>query len=241
MPTFFRKVRKKLRTDNKLKKYFTYAIGEILLVVIGILIALQINNWNEERKEGIKTKGYVENIINDLHTDIQNIQNLMDHANKQTIAIDSFYVSMPQDRLNISSALDKALTLHTPFYRYFPVNQTFLDMQSSGNSALLSKTQRTALIELIYLQNRLEIANEKIIQIAMSEISGRNRHITERNDLHRIFDIESSKETVRNALLHQINYLDKMKDLAEVMNRFGEMIIMKSQEVIQLLSEQKNK
>lgn len=46
---FFRKIRKKLADDNKPAKYFRYAIGEILLVVIGILIALQVNNWNQDR------------------------------------------------------------------------------------------------------------------------------------------------------------------------------------------------
>ena len=46
---FFRKTRKKLADENKPLKYMRYAIGEIVLVVIGILIALQINNWNEER------------------------------------------------------------------------------------------------------------------------------------------------------------------------------------------------
>jgi hypothetical protein len=46
---FFRKIRQKTLTENKFGKYLTYGIGEIILVVIGILIALQINNWNEER------------------------------------------------------------------------------------------------------------------------------------------------------------------------------------------------
>ncbi len=50
MINFFRKIRKKLADDNKPMKYMRYAIGEILLVVIGILIALSINNWNEKRK-----------------------------------------------------------------------------------------------------------------------------------------------------------------------------------------------
>ena len=50
MIKFFRKIRQRLLTENKFSKYLLYAIGEIILVVIGILIALQINNWNEGRK-----------------------------------------------------------------------------------------------------------------------------------------------------------------------------------------------
>ena len=49
MINFFRHIRKKLLTQNKVSKYLLYAIGEILLVVVGILIALQVNNWNEDR------------------------------------------------------------------------------------------------------------------------------------------------------------------------------------------------
>ena len=50
MINFFRRIRKQLADDNKPLKYARYAIGEIVLVVIGILIALSINNWNEQRK-----------------------------------------------------------------------------------------------------------------------------------------------------------------------------------------------
>ena len=50
MIKFFRKIRQNLLMENKTSKYFKYAIGEIVLVVIGILIALQINNWNEHQK-----------------------------------------------------------------------------------------------------------------------------------------------------------------------------------------------
>jgi len=53
MINFFRRIRKRLAEDNKPLKYLRYAIGEIVLVVIGILIALQINNWNERRKDKI--------------------------------------------------------------------------------------------------------------------------------------------------------------------------------------------
>ncbi|WP_319480943.1 DUF6090 family protein [uncultured Draconibacterium sp.] len=51
MIRFFRKIRLKLLSENKIRQYLKYAIGEIVLVVIGILIAVQINNWNQSRKD----------------------------------------------------------------------------------------------------------------------------------------------------------------------------------------------
>lgn len=54
MIKFFRKIRQNLLLENRTGKYLKYAIGEIILVVIGILIALQINNWNEQRKDNVK-------------------------------------------------------------------------------------------------------------------------------------------------------------------------------------------
>ena len=51
MIPFFRKIRKKMADDNRPLKYLRYAIGEVVLVVIGILIALQINNWNENQQQ----------------------------------------------------------------------------------------------------------------------------------------------------------------------------------------------
>jgi hypothetical protein len=50
MISFFRKIRQKLLSQNQITRYLVYALGEIFLVVIGILIALQVNNWNENRK-----------------------------------------------------------------------------------------------------------------------------------------------------------------------------------------------
>ena len=54
MIKFFRKIRQDLLRDNKIGDYLKYAVGEIVLVVIGILIALSINNWNESRKNDLE-------------------------------------------------------------------------------------------------------------------------------------------------------------------------------------------
>jgi Family of unknown function (DUF6090) len=70
MIKFFRKIRQQLLSDNKFSKYLLYAVGEIVLVVFGILIALSINNWNEEKKRMSLKASYIESLRNDLQTDI---------------------------------------------------------------------------------------------------------------------------------------------------------------------------
>ncbi|OMP30388.1 DUF6090 family protein [Mangrovimonas sp. DI 80] len=69
MYTFFSSIRKQLAAQNKAAAYMRYAIGEIVLVVIGILIALQINNWNSYRKDRLLEKQYLENFLLDLKSD----------------------------------------------------------------------------------------------------------------------------------------------------------------------------
>ncbi|MEH6779908.1 DUF6090 family protein, partial [Maribacter arcticus] len=61
MIKFFRRIRQQLLTENKFSKYLLYAIGEIILVVIGILIALSINNWNENRKQKLNDIKFLSN------------------------------------------------------------------------------------------------------------------------------------------------------------------------------------
>jgi hypothetical protein len=67
MIKFFRKIRYDLMEKNKAGKYLKYAIGEIILVVIGIIIALQINNWNENRKDSIQEKVVLRSLLENLN------------------------------------------------------------------------------------------------------------------------------------------------------------------------------
>jgi len=71
MIKFFRRIRQKMLSENKFHKYLLYAIGEIILVVIGILIALSINNWNEGRKERIVEQNYLRRLLIDLESDFK--------------------------------------------------------------------------------------------------------------------------------------------------------------------------
>jgi hypothetical protein len=74
MINFLRKIRKKLADDNKPLKYMRYAFGEILLVVVGILIALSINNWNDYRKDRIEEKNLYKTLIRSLNNDLIDVR-----------------------------------------------------------------------------------------------------------------------------------------------------------------------
>ena len=72
MIKIFRKIRQALLVENKFRKYILYAIGEIILVIIGILIALQINNWNEQNKKTRTEIIYLREIRKSLEVDLEN-------------------------------------------------------------------------------------------------------------------------------------------------------------------------
>ncbi len=74
MIKFFRHIRKSLLEQNKMGKYFKYAIGEIIIVVIGILIALQINNWNENKKNKAIEIQLLTQMKSDLKTNLSDVK-----------------------------------------------------------------------------------------------------------------------------------------------------------------------
>ena len=72
MIKFFRRIRQQLLTENKFSKYLLYAIGEIILVMVGILLALQVNNWNENRVLTKKEITNLKEIKKNLESDLEN-------------------------------------------------------------------------------------------------------------------------------------------------------------------------
>src|SRR5210317_2044200 len=74
MIKFFRKIRQNLLMENKTGKYLKYAIGEICLVVVGILIALQINNWNESRKDNLRERAILIQIEEEYRANLAQLE-----------------------------------------------------------------------------------------------------------------------------------------------------------------------
>lgn len=75
MLKFLRKIRKKLLNEGSLKRYLLYAVGEIILVVVGILIALQLNNWNQKRLNKKLEIQYYLNMKDQMNKDLNTIYN----------------------------------------------------------------------------------------------------------------------------------------------------------------------
>jgi hypothetical protein len=145
MISFFRKIRKKFADDNKPMKYLRYAVGEIVLVVIGILIALSINNWNEERKGNIKKKVYLGALIEDLKKDSVHLQMFIKSADSLIRKFEKFKTQMERSDATIDSII-KEFTSNSndllPPTRLKSANTTtFEALMSTGDIELFQRGQ----------------------------------------------------------------------------------------------------
>ena len=103
MTKIFHNIRKKLAAENKVMAYLRYAVGEILLVVIGILIALQVNNWNEVQKIKKQEKDFFSEVLNDLQKDQNRITYLNKYLQNRIRCDDTllYYVRNPQKQMGL--------------------------------------------------------------------------------------------------------------------------------------------
>lgn len=240
MIKFFRKIRQRLLTENKFSKYLLYAIGEIILVVIGILIALSINNWNEEKKLKLKSKEYSENLISDITTDVKNLDKLIKNCKAMQKNIDTYFDNFDRVEYSLSEHIDNSKIVQWDFFRYLPVNYTFADMQSSGNTTLLNEEQKGSLSELLNSQKFLQIIIEKTIDDIKHEIYERNKYIDydrSKGGFFKIVGVSHDKNIKAQGLLHQHNVLTNVHDLCYNLIKFGELIKKQSENSSQLLAE----
>jgi hypothetical protein len=151
MIKFFRNIRKNLLNEGMTSKYFKYAIGEIVLVVIGILIALQINNWNQERIENKIGKNYLERIHRDLVLDTLSFHKKIASNNASRVDIKNVLI----DLNNKVDSFEEVTRLCTVFGEvldqiFTPKDNTYRGMVSSGNQNLIKNTELLEAIANLY-------------------------------------------------------------------------------------------
>ena len=131
MIKFFRTIRKKLIEQSKVRNYFFYAIGEIILVVIGIFIAIQANNWNVERVAQKELAFELEKLVINLKQDTLEIHNRIKVNNEIISSLDSCLIVLKNP---------KAYSKRYFSELFFPINQTvdFISNKTSFNSLTTS-------------------------------------------------------------------------------------------------------
>jgi hypothetical protein len=169
MIPFFRKIRKKMADDNRPLKYMRYAIGEIVLVVIGILIALAINNWNEEKNKHQVEIISLKEVINNLQMDANDLN--------YNLATDSLTLkSLQSVLLCISTAIPYNDTLAADFGRisYFTNfmnnKSAYENLKSEGFNIINNDSLRFLIVEyydhtskvLVNVENEFINKNENL-------------------------------------------------------------------------------
>lgn len=161
MIKFFRKIRQRLLAENRFSKYILYAFGEIILVVIGILIALQINNWNENRKNRAAEAEYYCRILEDLVLTEKLIDKSLEEITTRIEISKKIIVDLNTTPNNKSEILNNFLnTLRQDVF--VPSTIAFEDLIASGNLKLLTDMQvKNKLIEYnTSLENTLGLLQE---------------------------------------------------------------------------------
>ena len=207
MIKFFRKIRQQLLTENKLGKYLLYAVGEIVLVVIGILIALSLNNWNQKQKE-IKTETLsLNNLVSDLGEQVAILDDYIQYESTYTengINVLKHYAKHKAFK-NVGGILSKLNSL-TSRRSFNPINATFEELKSTGNIGLIRNEvikkniiryyNELEKLSLIVSNNNINlidgITNPVIIKQTIFTSASTNSDLSEINDS--IFDSESFKE-----------------------------------------------
>ncbi|MDF0707905.1 DUF6090 family protein [Flagellimonas okinawensis] len=137
MPTLFRKIRKVLLSQNRFTKYLLYAIGEIVLVVIGILLALQINTWNQETSNRKEERFYLKKLQVNLVQDTVHLSARTRQLNYTLDSLNSLEAQLLDQNLKEFKSENMFAGLITLF-RIQPQTSTFDNLISTGKLELIS-------------------------------------------------------------------------------------------------------
>ncbi|KPM32941.1 Beta-lactamase [Croceitalea dokdonensis DOKDO 023] len=155
MIKFFRRIRRTLIDQNQMGKYFKYAIGEILLVVIGILIALQINNWNEDRKTNNVRNNYLNQVVIDLEADKAYYTKVINSLEKNLVKYEGYKSLYDTPDLEMLEVLYYVKENFTNFTLRIEINtSTIKTMINTGTINLIENPLRDELSKYVGRQTR---------------------------------------------------------------------------------------
>ncbi len=173
MAKIFRKRRFRELMESKTGKYLVYAVGEIVLVVLGILIALQINTWNNERLERDKEQKFLLEIRENLVTDTLSIErNIRFYQRKDSIigeTLDFFTDLSKGEAVYSFDKLNQVMNVLTSFNAYVPKRTAYENMIASEDISILRSDSLRSSLSLYYSNLEFENGSQtRMIEITRS-------------------------------------------------------------------------
>ena len=147
MIKFFRKIRQNLLSEGKTRKYFKYAIGEIVLVVIGILIAIQINDWNEHRKIKKEETRFLTQLNEEFKINKKKLTHINDNNTKILFALQKVLNKVPINVKTVNlDSLSKNLYDTYYFYTFDPIESTITELENNSFKIISNIKLRSLLL-----------------------------------------------------------------------------------------------
>ncbi|MCR8667691.1 DUF6090 family protein [Aestuariibaculum sp. M13] len=222
MIKFFRNIRKRLINEGKTTNYLKYALGEIVLVVFGILIALQMNNWNQNRIENLRTRDLLQNMKNDLRSDINFLIAYVEGNEKQV----KYSVEILNDSLNEAIDADSLYKKLPLWATTLEINsQSFDKIKNVGLTNLLGLKELDSTITEYYVKSthmtqgftnweQEQTQNDNDFWLSASKMEFPNSFSSENNVAYKQTEAERKQE-----LMRIINSIEGRKRIRLAMNR----------------------
>jgi hypothetical protein len=242
MIKLFRHIRQKVFTDNQLAtptgrftKYLLYAVGEILLVVIGILIALQVNNANEDHKSKMELEKIYQNLIQEFESNQTALIDAHDQLNwTKDGSLDLLAMMGKANEIQYNLDIDSLIEVALFWPTWKPSNFILNELRNSGKLTLLNNTEILNLLfewerqtEFVSDWNvRMETSSQKIVDFI-------KEHGSLRNINHQRISITKSEFGITNIGLFDNIKFENQIDEKVVYSQFLEGVYQKANEIIE--------
>jgi hypothetical protein len=215
---------------GKTTKYFKYAIGEIILVVIGILIALSINNWNQDRLNKTEEQSYLKAIKVDLKKDSVTLDYLVHNIDIKLTTLEKLKNDLDSNDTAILQNAQFSSSLLTTF-SFVPEKSTIQDLESSGKLNLLANKQVKDTLLSYYntIDTSIFALNTSLVEYSRNiiapflmtnytlEFNNLENLITENSNLVTLTTEQKQSQFLHNAVKYRIAILSILKSSYEAL------------------------
>lgn len=168
----FKKIKQKLLNENNIGRYLSYALGEVILIVIGILVAVSINNWNEEKQQKKVEIGIFEVLVSDIQQDTAEVKQILNfYNNRKATFLKIAHKPLTEDEIN---ACDFCTNLISD-WKLFTINKRGIYQLNEYKNYTLSN-QDSLIFDIVNFYTTLDNEVENFNDLIKEDITGNLVH-----------------------------------------------------------------